>query len=190
MTGFRRRFGLAAVLAGLALGCPALALAQRPATPPEFAAVNRLLGPSASSLHDRLQWVRVSTRGPANNVLIRFCLRESRRLRALSSAGAAQRDDWCDAREASRCASASAAAGSNGCGAWGGALRVGSRSRASASVTGEVVMTLGQARFVVEWLCRSRRCRALPARFAIRRPAEARALGSSSCASCRRAFSG
>ncbi|HSZ69780.1 MAG TPA: hypothetical protein VK756_05400 [Solirubrobacteraceae bacterium] len=62
MTGFR--FVLAAVLAGLALGCPALALAQRPATPAEFAAIRRLLGPSASSLHDRLEWVHVSTRGP------------------------------------------------------------------------------------------------------------------------------
>lgn len=55
---------LLAVLAAVTLAAPAVALAERPARPAEFAAINRLLSPSASSLHDRLEWVHVSTRGP------------------------------------------------------------------------------------------------------------------------------
>lgn len=55
---------LALALAVAAVVCPAVALAQRPATRREFVAINRLLDPSVSSLHDRLAWVHVSTRGP------------------------------------------------------------------------------------------------------------------------------
>ncbi len=54
---------LLAVLAAVTLAAPALAVAERPARPAEFAAINRLLSPSASSLHDRLEWVHVSTHG-------------------------------------------------------------------------------------------------------------------------------
>jgi hypothetical protein len=34
------------------------------ATPTEFAAINRYLGPGARTLDDKLAWVHVSTRGP------------------------------------------------------------------------------------------------------------------------------
>jgi hypothetical protein len=43
------RAALLAVLAAVALLAPAVAVAERPATPRELAAINRLLGPSASS---------------------------------------------------------------------------------------------------------------------------------------------
>jgi hypothetical protein len=40
------------------------ALDKRPATPTEFAAIDRYFAGSESSLHVRLDWVRVSTRAP------------------------------------------------------------------------------------------------------------------------------
>lgn len=43
---------------------PATALAERPATRTELTAINRLLAPSEETLHVRLDWVKVSTRGP------------------------------------------------------------------------------------------------------------------------------
>ena len=55
---------LLAALAAITLAAPAVALAERPARPPEFGAINRLLGASERSLHTRLLWVHVSTRGP------------------------------------------------------------------------------------------------------------------------------
>jgi hypothetical protein len=54
--------GIAA--AAFALAGSAAALAERPATRTEFAAINRLLAPSEHSLHVHLEWVKVSTRGP------------------------------------------------------------------------------------------------------------------------------
>ncbi|HTU78526.1 MAG TPA: hypothetical protein VMF09_07185 [Solirubrobacteraceae bacterium] len=48
----------------IALMGPAVALGERPATRTEFAAINRLLAPSEQSLRVRLDWVKVSTRGP------------------------------------------------------------------------------------------------------------------------------
>ena len=47
-----------------ALTVPAGALAERPATRTEFSAIDHLLAPSEQSLHVRLDWVKVSTRGP------------------------------------------------------------------------------------------------------------------------------
>jgi len=54
--------GLAAV--AVALAGPATVLAERPATRAEAAAIDRVLAPSEASLHVRLAWVKVSTRGP------------------------------------------------------------------------------------------------------------------------------
>jgi hypothetical protein len=54
---------LASALAFALVG-PAAALAERPATRSEFAAINRLLAPSEETLHVHLDWVKVSTRGP------------------------------------------------------------------------------------------------------------------------------
>lgn len=59
-----RARGVAVVLAVAALAVPAGALAERPATHGEFIAVERLLAASEESLHVRLDWVKVSTRGP------------------------------------------------------------------------------------------------------------------------------
>jgi hypothetical protein len=53
-----------ATAAAFALVGPAAALAERPATRTEFAAINRLLAPSEETLHVNLDWVKVSTRGP------------------------------------------------------------------------------------------------------------------------------
>jgi hypothetical protein len=55
--------GLATLVLALLVG-PVAALAERPATRTEYTAINRLLASSEASLHTRLDWVKVSTRGP------------------------------------------------------------------------------------------------------------------------------
>jgi hypothetical protein len=55
---------VAVALAIGALTASAGALAERPATRTEFSAIDHLLAPSEQSLHVRLDWVKVSTRGP------------------------------------------------------------------------------------------------------------------------------
>lgn len=55
---------LTLLVAVLALALPLGAAAERPATPSEFAAVNRLLAASERTLNTRLAWVHMSTRGP------------------------------------------------------------------------------------------------------------------------------
>jgi hypothetical protein len=47
-----------------AVVAPTAALAERPATRPEFTAINRLFKRTEETLHVRLDWVNVSTRGP------------------------------------------------------------------------------------------------------------------------------
>jgi len=60
----RSRAALIVMLAAATLLAPALALAERPARPSEFQAINRLLNSSERSLRDQLAWVHVSTAGP------------------------------------------------------------------------------------------------------------------------------
>jgi hypothetical protein len=62
----RDRRGLTALVACLAvLALPAAtALAERPATAAEFAAIDRSFTATERTLHVRLEWVQVSTRGP------------------------------------------------------------------------------------------------------------------------------
>lgn len=59
-----RGVAVGVAVAAVALVGPAAALAERPATRSEVAAINRLLAPSEETLRVRLHWVRVSTRGP------------------------------------------------------------------------------------------------------------------------------
>jgi hypothetical protein len=60
----RLHWTLMAALVLLVGALPSGAAAERPATPSEFAAINRLLAPSARTLNVKLAWVKVSTRGP------------------------------------------------------------------------------------------------------------------------------
>ena len=64
LPGRARVVAVLSAAAAFALVGPAAALAERPATRTEFAAINRLLAPSEETLHVNLDWVKVSTRGP------------------------------------------------------------------------------------------------------------------------------
>jgi len=64
MTGPHRSLTiLSCALMGFGLPA-AVAIAERPANRREFAAIDRYLAPTERSLHMRLDWVKISTRGP------------------------------------------------------------------------------------------------------------------------------